>query len=158
MILYFLRHGLAGNRSEWEGDDRLRPLTKKGKDQLEASARLMDKLELGLDLIITSPLVRSRQTAEVVAEGLDMARKMVEDERLSPGFGLDALAEIVKERCDLGAIMLVGHEPDFSETIQELTGGRVVCKKGSLARIDLTSEEPPQGVLVWLLQPKVLAV
>lgn len=159
MILYFLRHGLAGNREDWEGDDRARPLTKKGEKRTALSAEMMDAIIPDLDEIITSPLVRARQTAEIVADEMGMKDAMIEDERLAPGFNLEKLTEIVKAYPDAEALMLVGHEPDFSETISSLIGGgNIVCKKGGLARVDLINLDPLQGQLVWLLQPKVLTL
>lgn len=159
MILYFLRHGLAGNREDWEGDDRARPLTKKGEKRTALSAETMDAIIPDLDEIITSPLVRARQTAEIVADEMGMKDAMIEDERLAPGFNLEKLTEIVKAYPDAEALMLVGHEPDFSETISSLIGGgNIVCKKGGLARVDLINLDPLQGQLVWLLQPKVLTL
>lgn len=159
MILYFLRHGLAGNREDWEGDDRARPLTKKGEKRTALSAEMMDAIIPDLDEIITSPLVRARQTAEIVADEMGMKDAKIEDERLAPGFNLEKLTEIVKAYPDAEALMLVGHEPDFSETISSLIGGgNIVCKKGGLARVDLINLDPLQGQLVWLLQPKVLTL
>jgi phosphohistidine phosphatase len=81
----------------------------------------------------------------------------VQEERLAPGFGVDDLTQVLQTHPQAENIMLVGHEPDFSITIGALTGGRVVCKKGGLARVDITSTEPLQGELVWLIPPKVLA-
>jgi phosphohistidine phosphatase len=158
MILYFLRHGLAGDRAAWSKDDRLRPLTQKGIDQLKASMPVISTLVPDLDLIITSPLVRARQTAEIAVRHLGMEKSLVEDERLAPGFGIDEASLIVDENPAAEGLMFVGHEPDFSLTISALIGGgRLICKKGGIARIDLASLSPLQGELIWLIPPKVLA-
>jgi phosphohistidine phosphatase len=155
--LYFLRHGLAANRSEWSGDDSERPLTSKGQALMAREAQTIAQLGLQLDLILTSPLVRALQTARIVAEALGMQERLQADERLAPGFGMPALAEVLKERSGVSALMLVGHEPDFSETIGALIGGgRVVCKKGGLARVDLPDDGSLAGELVWLIPPGVL--
>lgn len=157
MILYFLRHGLAGSREEWKGDDALRPLTKKGMKNMVSQAKRIKEMELSLDLIITSPLARAFQTADIVADELDMSEKLVQDERLSPGFGIDDLVKVLQSYPDTNNIMLVGHEPDFSQTVSALIGGsRLVIKKGGLARIDVISADPLQGELVWLLPPGVM--
>ena len=156
--LYFLRHGLA-DRSEWAGDDYLRPLTPRGKQQMARTAETIARLDLGLDLIISSPLVRAYQTAEIVAAGLGLRDRLVSDERLGPGFGLTELRRILSERVGLTALMLVGHEPDFSDTISALIGGgRVVCKKGGLARVDCPDDSGLTGELVWLAPPALLLV
>jgi phosphohistidine phosphatase len=155
--LYFLRHGLAANRSEWSGNDSERPLTSKGQALMAREAQTIAQLDLQLDLILTSPLVRALQTARIVAEALGMQERLQADERLAPGFGVPALAEVLKERSGVSALMLVGHEPDFSETIGALIGGgRVVCKKGGLARVDLPDDGSLAGELVWLIPPGVL--
>jgi phosphohistidine phosphatase len=157
MIVYFLRHGLAGDRTEWTGNDALRPLTERGISQMEQAAEALSILIPDLDVILTSPLVRARQTAQIVAEKLKMEESLVEDSRLSPGFNYEDLSQILREQAETAAIILVGHEPDFSQTISDLIGGgRIICKKGGLARVDLTSSDPPQGELIWLIPPKAL--
>ena len=159
MKLYFLRHGLAGQRGEWTGNDFDRPLTEGGKERMAREAATLAKLGLNLDLIITSPLIRAYQTAEIVAQRLNMAAKLIQDERLAPGFGAEQLAQILRAHSDVNTLMLVGHEPDFSETISHLIGGgRVVCKKGGLACVDMPDPALLTGDLVWLIPPSVLAL
>jgi len=155
--LYFLRHGLA-DREEWSGDDFVRPLTEKGRSRMEKEADRLAELDFAPEVILTSPLTRARQTAEIVAARLDRANDVQLDERLALGFGMRQLSEILAARANCDSILMVGHEPDFSETIGALIGGgRVVCKKGSLARVDLESLHPPRGRLVWLVTPSILA-
>ncbi len=158
MIVYFLRHGLAEERETWKDDDALRPLTEKGKQQMEQTAEAITRLIPDLDAILTSPLVRARQTAQIVAKKLEMVESLEEDTRLSPGFGMAELIEIIEEHAGAEGLVLVGHEPDFSSTVSDLIGGgRLVFKKGGLARVDLVALDPPRGQLVWLIPPKVLA-
>ena len=157
MKLYLLRHGLAADREEWSGDDVDRPLTGEGRARMAREAATLARLGLGLDLILTSPLVRAYQTAESVALRLGMMDKLITDERLAPGFGADQLAPLVREHSNAAALMLVGHEPDFSELIGALIGGgRVECKKGSLACVNLPDPLRLTGELIWLLPPKIL--
>jgi phosphohistidine phosphatase len=156
MDLFFLRHGLAGNRSEWQGDDAKRPLTDEGKAKMKRTAATLATLDLGLDVIITSPLARARQTAEIVARELNCT--LVEDKRLAPGFNTEQLSKILLDHPNANKVMLVGHEPDFSETISALIGGgRIVCKKGGLVLVTLPNAHSKHGELVWLVPPKVLA-
>lgn len=158
MRVYFLRHGQAAARADWKGDDGARPLTLAGVELLHREAKAIKRLDLGLDVIVTSPHVRAAQTAQIVAEHLDMRGRLVHDERLAPGFGVKQLGEILQENQMAGALLLVGHEPDFSETVGELIGGgRVVCKKGGLVRVDLPDHTPRHGQLVWLIPPGALA-
>jgi len=156
MKIYFLRHGLAGERSEWKGNDAARPLTDAGIEKMKRIAATFSQLNLGLDAIISSPLARARQTAEIVAQKLDL--KLIEDTRLAPGFNDEQLCAILLDHPSVETVMLVGHEPDFSETINALIGGgRIVCRKGGLALVDLANVQSRKGELVWLIPPKVLA-
>jgi phosphohistidine phosphatase len=157
MIIYFLRHGLAEEREGWDADDSQRPLTEKGTAQLEQQSRKFSALKLDLSLILSSPLIRARQTAEILAKRLGISDRLVIDSRLRPGFNLEMLSEVLKEYPQVENLMLVGHEPDFSDTISSLIGGgRIVCKKGGLARVDIFLREPLQGELVWLAAPRLL--
>jgi phosphohistidine phosphatase len=158
MQLYFLRHGVAGKRSEWQGDDRERPLTEDGREAIVREGVALMKHGVEVDLIVTSPLARARQTAEIVAEELGAGERIVDDERLAHGFTRKQLVRILAEHPEAGSVMLVGHEPEFSAVIGELTGGRVVCKKGCLARVDVGDRTTLRGELVWLLQPKTLTL
>ena len=158
MILYFLRHELAGDRSEWTGDDRQRPLTREGQDRMARSSQTLAELKLGVDLVLTSPLTRALQTAEIAAEGMGMKEKLVVDQRLSPGFNSETASDILADYPQARAILFVGHEPDFSETVSALTGGSsIVFKKGGRARVDLPGSTAQDGELVWLIPPKILA-
>jgi len=157
MILYFLRHGLAYERGEWLGDDSLRPLTEKGLERMRQEAQVLANLDLELDAILTSPFTRALQTAQIVADHLKLTDRLVEDNRLTPGFGLDELTEILTVFPQAQGLMLVGHEPDFSETISALIGGgEIVCKKGGLARVDLQNITTLAGQLEWLIPPGIL--
>jgi phosphohistidine phosphatase len=156
MKLYFLRHGQAGNRQDWQEDDSKRPLTVEGKKRMQREAAAIWRLDPSLDVIITSPLVRALQTAEIVAKARGSAVRLITDGRLAPGFGLEQLAAIVAEHRNAKGLMLVGHEPDFSETISQVTGGRIVMKKGALACMEVEDPSALEGPLVWLIPPKVL--
>ena len=157
MKIYFLRHGIATERGEWKGDDAERPLTDEGKAKTKEIADTLAKLDLGLEAILTSPLTRAKQTAEIVAKKLNLESKMVEDKRLSPGFDADKLRDILLEHPYGDSVMVVGHQPDFSETIGELIGGgRVAIKKGGLALVDLPNTHSKHGELVWLMTPKMM--
>jgi phosphohistidine phosphatase len=157
MKLYFLRHGLAGERSEWKADDAKRPLTKAGKEKIEDAAASIAKWDLNLDLIITSPNVRAYQTAEIVAHKLKLLDRLAKDDRVGYGFDADKLAKILIGYPKANALMFVGHEPDFSETITRLIGGgHIVMKKGGLACIDLPDPKALKGELLWLVPPKLM--
>jgi phosphohistidine phosphatase len=161
MKLYLLRHGLA-DRSAWQGNDFERPLTTEGRRRLENQARNLARLGVSFAAILSSPLQRAWQTASIVAQGLGLEDVLHTDDRLGAGFGPAALeailAEMLAQDPDLDSLLLVGHEPGFSETISAVTGGsRIVCKKGSLARIDLERLSPVAGQLIWLVPSRLLA-
>ena len=154
MRLYFLRHGIA-DWPDWDpARDHERPLTKDGVKKIKEQAKALADLGLKIDAILSSPYARAYQTADIVAGKLGLEVKA--EQLLAPGFNADKLAEIVQSFADDQALLLVGHEPNFSMVIAEITGGgRVQMKKGTLARVDVNREL--QGELVWLLPPKVLA-
>jgi len=121
-------------------------------------AKTMAKLSLNPDIILTSPLVRAKQTAEIVAKELGMRNRLIEDERLGLDFGPTRLATLLKDHANHKTIMLVGHEPSMSQTIAHLIGGaKIDFKKGSLACLNLHDPSLLRAELVWLLPPKVLA-
>jgi phosphohistidine phosphatase len=157
MDVYFLRHADAGRKEAWSGPDSARPLSKEGIEQARQAAAAVAALQPGIQLIISSPLLRARQTAELFSAAQKPRAELREDERLAPGFGRDELAELVRENAGLASLMLVGHEPDFSLTIAAcIGGGRVECKKGGVARVEIDESPSLKGTLVWLLPPKVL--
>ncbi|HLY25286.1 MAG TPA: phosphohistidine phosphatase SixA [Aggregatilineales bacterium] len=154
--LYLLRHGVAFEREEWQDkDDELRPLTKKGIAKMEAEAKALKHSELNIEYVISSPLTRAAQTAQIVADALD--KKVVESKLLKPGCDLKALATLLKEYDGTERILIVGHEPDFSTLIGQIVGGgSVELRKGGIACCELNSVKPPKGTLRWLLTPEWL--
>jgi phosphohistidine phosphatase len=158
MELYFLRHGDAGTPPGWKGTDEQRPLSREGAARMRREAKAIARLRLPLEAILASPLLRARQTAEIVARAVGLRDGVSVDERLRPGFGKGELEQILIAHRVIRGLMLVGHEPDFSRVISAWTGGgRVEMQKGSLARVDLPTLAPGAGVLAWLLPPGVLA-
>ena len=157
MRVYFLRHGKAEDRAAWRGRDADRPLTAEGEEALRRAAKQLRAMDLALDVVVTSPYVRARRTAEIVADELGLGGRLVVDDRLAPGFDLRRLEQVLAAHGPADGVMVVGHEPDFSETVAELIGGGdVVMKKGGLARVDATAPAAGGGQLVWLLTPPLL--
>jgi phosphohistidine phosphatase len=158
MRCYFLRHGIAAEAGEFHGSDFDRPLTDEGHERMVREAKTMAALSIELDVILTSPLVRAKQTAAIVAKELKIRDRLVEDTRLGLDFGPSRLASILKERGDAQAIMFVGHEPSMSTTVGQLIGSaRIDFKKGALAFVNVPDPATARGELVWLVPPKVLA-
>ena len=149
MKLYFLRHGEA-DWPDWKRSDDERPLTKRGKKEMRDVAKFVADLKVRPDLIITSPLPRASQTAEIAADYLKA--KLRKDELLAPGFGIDQLRTVLK-RHRAKTLMLVGHEPDFTNIISELTGASLKLSKAGVALVDVDPESEA-GKLLWLFPPK----
>lgn len=152
MKLYFLRHGQA-NWEHWERPDDERPLTKKGRKEVEAIGSAFKELKVRPQNILTSPLPRAFETAQIVSEKLDV--ELVTTPLLAPGFGLHSLRQLLTDHPDRD-LMLVGHEPDFSLALAQLTGGTIRMAKAGLARVDIEDAADLRGELVWLIPPKIL--
>ena len=149
MQLYFLRHGEA-DWPGWTKPDDERPLTDFGKKEVRQVAKFLNSLKVKPDLVVTSPLPRALQTAEVAAEQLKT--KLRQDEALEPGFGISELSTVLK-RHRSKVLMLVGHEPDFSSVISALTGGFIKMSKAGVALVDI-DPETEKGRVLWLFPPK----
>jgi phosphohistidine phosphatase len=189
--LYFLRHGQAGNPDEWPHDDDERPLTRRGMAETAAAALGMRWLDLRIALVLSSPYVRAHQTALITAGELGLGVQSVDE--LASGCTLTMLANALAAHLPGGApadtaaeaaatgeeateikasfgVLLVGHEPDFSEIIGAIIGRKgsaeVQLKKGALCRVDLNPNIPGwrwsaanlrgAGRLAWLLTAKQL--
>ena len=150
MQLYFLRHGEA-NWPDWKKSDDRRPLTDFGKKEVRDVAKFLARLKVRPDLIVTSPLPRAAQTAEIAADYLKA--KLRKDELVAPGFGMSELRTILK-RHRSKALMLVGHEPDFSNVISGMTGASLKLSKAGVALLDV-DPDPEEGRLLWLFPPKI---
>jgi phosphohistidine phosphatase len=150
MLLYFLRHGEA-DWPNWEKPDDERPLTKRGKKEMHEVGKFLKRIRAKPSLILTSPLPRAAQTAEIAAEHLKT--KCRQEESLAPGFGKRELERLVKDYPGED-LMIVGHEPDFSGAIAAVTGASVKLSKAGVALVDLDPRSV-DGRLLWLFPPKL---
>ena len=146
--LYFLRHGKA-DWPNWDKPDDERPLTEDGKKQLAAVGKMLARLEIA-PVILTSPLPRASQTAEIA--GKYLRQKIRVEPLLRPGFDAGKLKKILKDFSG-DSLMIVGHEPDFTRTIFQLTGGDTKLSKAGVALIGLDISSM-KGELRWLVPPK----
>jgi phosphohistidine phosphatase len=158
--IYLVRHGVAEERSAKWPDDSKRPLTADGMSKMKKSARGLDRVGVKFDIILSSPLVRARQTAEILSAELGAHPAIVNIESLAPGAAYAALqADLEKHVRKATRIALVGHEPGMGELAARFVGTRhpVEFKKGAIARIDF-DEMPPVGPgdLRWLLTAKFM--
>lgn len=154
MQLLFLRHGPAESKSEWTGDDEGRPLSAQGRLPVGDVTCSVPKLKARPDLVLTSPYLSARQTAEIVGKCLGAPDNVAVDKRLAPGFGPEQLEKIERDYADLPVLMLVGHAPDFSELVRALTGGRLSARKGGLAQVEIPDHKVMNGdsSACWLLR------
>jgi phosphohistidine phosphatase len=157
--LYLIRHGIAAERGEDYPDDSKRPLTSAGMTKLRREAKALNTLDVTFDLIITSPLVRTRQTADIIAETLQGKPSVVTSDSLAPaGTPAGVVAELARH-AKKPRIALVGHEPNLGELAGRLIGAKspVEFKKGAICRIDF-EVLPPKGYgqLRWFIPPRAL--
>ncbi len=157
--LYLIRHGVAEERGDRWPDDNKRPLTEDGMSRLRKAARGLACVDVSFDVMLTSPLVRTRQTADIIASAFDPHPHIVTAESLAPGGTYpEVLAELEKQ-ARRAKIALVGHEPGIGELAARLAGSRhgFEFKKGAVCRIDV-DVLPPEGpgTLRWFLTPRIM--
>jgi phosphohistidine phosphatase len=157
--IYLVRHGVAAERGDAWPDDTKRPLTADGLSKMEKAARGLARLDVGFDLILSSPLVRARQTADVLSAELDGHPPIVNTDSLAPGSDYADLIATLEKHARKPRIALVGHEPGIGELAARFIGSRhaIEFKKGAVCRIDL-DEIPPSGLgdLRWMMPPRFL--
>ena len=154
--LYFLRHAHAGDPEAWTGDDEARPLSDKGEKQADRLGAFLAGVGFKPDAIVTSPKLRAAQTAEIVARHLGIQISF--DDRLAGPFEVETLETLLRDAGDPVRPVVVGHDPDFSDVLAELSGAsELPMPKGALARVDI--ERPLRaggGTLHWLVPPDLL--
>jgi phosphohistidine phosphatase len=164
MNLYLLRHGIAvvENEPGIESDNE-RPLTPKGGKRMRKAAKGLRRLGIAFDGILTSPLVRARQTAEIVADVLGLKSQLQEISGLAPESSVENLLFGLTRFQNREHLLLVGHQPLLGETAAFLLHGKdhpsldIALKKGGMCRIEIDSMPPDKiGTLHWLLAPKQL--
>jgi phosphohistidine phosphatase len=157
--IYLVRHAIAAERGEEWPDDTKRPLTERGIARFKEAVEGLAWLKVEIDEIFTSPLVRAKQTANILAAGLGGKPPVKTLDALAPGHApasaLHELARTAKRQ----RVALVGHEPGLGELAAHLLSSQrpLPFKKGGACRIDIqsfTSRRP--GELEWLLTPKML--
>jgi phosphohistidine phosphatase len=152
MILYFLRHGRAEQHTD--GPDAERHLTKRGTQELKGAGPLWNRLKLRPELILTSPLVRAVQTAEIAQATLAVKTDPKADDRLQPGATWASMAQAMADHHESARVMFVGHNPDFESAIETLCGAAVRLRPGGVACVEFPGvPEPGQGEIAWLLDP-----
>ena len=140
-MIYLLRHGTAEDGGS--KDDAERELTEKGRRQSDAAGRALTVLAPDIEVCLTSPKVRARDTARIACEHLGIEIEETQELRGGP-------VDLLALSAGRGDVLLVGHEPDFSNAIAALTGAQVKLRKGGVAAVD-------GRLLHLLLTPAALA-
>ncbi|HEY3310697.1 MAG TPA: phosphohistidine phosphatase SixA [Anaerolineales bacterium] len=163
MNLYVIRHAIAveAGSSGYENDSQ-RTLTDKGRRKMENIALGLRRLDVSLDLILSSPYLRARQTAEILAEAFEMKQGPVLSQHLAPGGDLDEFFGEINEKYPVDSLAVVGHEPSLSTMISILLAGNpnvmVNMRKGGVCCLALDNlHHERRAMLEWLLAPNQLA-
>jgi phosphohistidine phosphatase len=153
MRLYFFRHAEAEDAANGVADHE-RALTSKGQRRTALAAQGLVRLKVKPVRLYSSPRVRSRQTADILAESLGLSVE-VRDE-VDFDFSVLAVERLIADLEDESDVLFVGHEPSMSIILSDMTGANVAMKKGGMARVDIApTTSPLRGRLVWLLAPRV---
>jgi phosphohistidine phosphatase len=145
--LWLLRHGEAEPHDVRPDFDR--ELTDRGRVQSRNAGLALAALKVQIDLAFTSPKVRARETAVLACEAL--GTEPIEHEALAEGFDADEALTLLAAAGADQRVLVVGHEPDFSQVVYELTGGRIDMKKGGIAGVRL---DGTRGEIVVVLRPR----
>ncbi len=159
MEIILIRHAKAENRdpNSWPDDD-LRPLTAEGRAEQRAATRSMKKMGIKFDFLVTSPLLRARETAEIVAKGYRWPEAPQVAEELGHGYSVSAVVKLLGKFPPDATVALVGHEPDLSDLSGALVtkDGRlnIAVKKSGVVGIEFDGPaEAGKGVLLFHLKP-----
>ena len=163
MNIYLIRHAIAveAGTPEYEQDSE-RPLTEKGRKKMRQIARGLRTLGVELDLILSSPYVRARETAEILAEVFKMKKKIAFSESLTPAADPALLIPEISEKYSVESIALIGHEPHLSTLIGALTTENttlgITLKKGGVCYLEADDlhHTDHRATLEWLLTPGIL--
>jgi phosphohistidine phosphatase len=158
MELYLLRHAIAEDHSP-TGRDQDRRLTEEGREKLRKVLKRAASAGVEPSLILSSPYKRAVETAEIAASELDYKGEILRVGSLTPDSSPPSVWSEIRDHRDEPSILVAGHEPLFSSTVAWLLGSTremVDFRKAALVRIDIHSFSPaPQGVLQWMLTPKL---
>jgi|SRR5215207_2862691 phosphohistidine phosphatase len=163
MNLYIVRHAIAVDEGTpgYESDSE-RPLTDKGRKKMRQIAKGLRNVGVEFDLILSSPYVRARETAEILADIFKMKKKIVYSDNLIPSGNPELLVGEIKEEYSVDSIAMVGHEPHLSTLVGLLTAERakidITLKKGGVCYLtaDDLHHNDHRATLEWLLTPGIL--
>ncbi|MGI8990927.1 MAG: phosphohistidine phosphatase SixA [Bryobacteraceae bacterium] len=158
MQIYILRHGIAEDQKAGSSDAD-RALTKEGREKLESVLKRAAESGVSPSTILTSPLLRATQTAEIAAKILKHVTAPVRTDSLIPSASPRAVWDEIRGYRSADQVLLAGHEPLLSHVVSYLLGApslQIDMKKAALVRIDLEGfRGEPHGILKWMLTPKL---
>lgn len=157
MIVYFLRHASAGQHQVSPKQDEKRPIDEIGERQSRDVGRVLAALDVEVEAIVSSPLTRAMQTAELAAKEFGHRNKIVVNDAMRPEASYDQFQDLLTQYSKAKAIMVVGHNPSITEfLIHSLTGSEnCQCfdlKKCAVAKVDV---QEGKAVLNWMFTPKI---
>ena len=156
--LYLVRHAIAMERGEKWPDDAKRPLSHAGAARMRRAVKGLGALDVTIGVVLTSPLVRAVQTAELLVRGVLPHPELVTLSALAPGVAPARVIEALAPYHKTVGLALVGHEPGIGELAAWILGARAPLpfKKGAICRIDVPAWPPRHGTLVWFATPRML--
>lgn len=161
MILYIVRHAIPVPHGAPAVPEDERPLTEEGIEKMKKAAGGLKGLDVRPDIILTSPLVRARQTAEILRRTLGGKAPLETCDALSPAGDRQQLYQALQQHSKLDSLMLVGHQPSLGEIAGEIAWGSteryVELKKGGACCIEILTLQPrPRGAILWIVTPAIL--
>ena len=159
MQLLIIRHAIAVPRGTPDIPDDERSLTKRGRQRFRSAARGLARLVKRPDFLLSSPLPRARQTADIAAREWGKSVEVIEEEAIAGG-SPEAISGVLARYPGESLVAIVGHEPDLSELLARILGTpndeRLTFKKGGAALVSLPGTPLEGGALLWYLPPRAL--
>src|SRR5437588_5914917 len=157
MIIYFVRHASAGQKKLSPRKDEKRPLDTEGVHQCTQMGRILSAMQVTVDAVISSPLKRATQTAALMANEIGHEGKLYIENALRPEAKYDHFRDMLRKYSKSEAVMVVGHNPNFSEFLGHSIGengsrAHVDMKKAAVAKVESAQKKL---VLGWLLTPRL---
>jgi phosphohistidine phosphatase len=159
--LFILRHGDAGRSISPSSRDSERPLTQVGRERIESVAGSLIESEVEFCKVLTSPLRRARETAEIVAKAMDISELVEKVNYLKPEGNKEELFRVLARIKPDDSVLIVGHSPYLNTLIGDIIAGNpnshIALKKGGMAKVEVKGFSPRiSGELKWLLTPRQL--
>ena len=157
MIVYLVRHAVAMEREDWDKSDDSRPLTEDGIERMREAAAGLARMSIAVDRVFTSPVVRARQTADILVKELGLAKADL-IESLAPGYPAPLVLKALEDIPAEGDCMLVGHEPDMGHLAAVFLGAAkpLPFKKGAIMAVDFGGRiGQSRGRMMWYMPTKI---